>query len=471
MSMSNSAVIDAARGLLSQHARERRVFDKIARAIRPWNRQHIINQFGIDREKSSTVMYERQIQLAQDSQSLYLPLVLDTFAQSMKVDGYFTGQQDAAESWKHWQRNNMDARQTGITRAALQYGTSYAVVDQGIIGDQQKAPLITGVSPRNMTAYYGEARAWPGESGVSSEWPILALEIKGNRMRLFDEENVYYIGAQQAPQDAKDWVLNLWNNPQNLHMIEPRPHGAGVPPVVRFRDRWLLEGEEVAGIIEPLIALQNRIDRTSWEGAIAQYYSAFKQRYVIGWAPQDELQAIRMKASDTWFIDADAKVGQFNESDIRQYVEVKQASVRDLAAIAQVPAQSLGANAISNVSADGLAAMESAKDRKAAEIKTSLGESYEQMLRLCAHLDGNAEEAADFASEVKWADMTARSFAQTVDALGKLATMLGLPPEVLWEDIPGYTAEKIKRINKKTEELVNQTRNATDVEDTGITTG
>ena len=145
--------------------------------------------------------------------------------------------------------------------------------------------------------------------------------------------------------------------------------------------------------------------------------------------------------------------------------------MRDLAAIAQVPAQSLGANAISNVSADGLAAMESAKDRKAAEIKTSLGESYEQMLRLCAHLDGNAEEAADFASEVKWADMTARSFAQTVDALGKLATMLGLPPEVLWEDIPGYTAEKIKRINKKTEELVNQARNATDVEDTGITTG
>ena len=67
--------------------------------------------------------------------------------------------------------------------------------------------------------------------------------------------------------------------------------------------------------------------------------------------------------------------------------------------------------------------------------------------------------------------MTARSFAQTVDALGKLATMLGLPPEVLWEDIPGYTAEKIKRINKKTEELVNQARNATDVEDTGITTG
>ena len=217
---------------------------------------------------------------------------------------------------------------------------------------------------------------------------------------------------------------------------------------MRFRDRWLLEGEEVAGIIEPLIALQSRIDRTSWEAAVAQYYSAFKQRYVIGWAPADDVEGIRMRASDVWLIDADAKVGQFDETDIRQYVDVKQASIRDMAAIAQVPAQSLGANAISNVSADGLAAMESAKDRKSSEIRTSLGESYEQLLRLCAHLDGDQQEAADFASEVKWADMTARSFAQTVDALGKLATMLSIPPEILWEDIPGFTAEKIKRIKQ-----------------------
>ena len=44
---------------------------------------------------------------------------------------------------------------------------------------------------------------------------------------------------------------------------------------------------------------------------------------------------------------------------------------------------------------------------------------------------------------------TARSFAQTVDALGKLATMLGIPAEALLEDIPGFTEEKIQRILTK----------------------
>lgn len=449
MSMSHSQVLAAARGLLAQYARECQVFDRINSAMRPWSRQEIINRFGILKNKNANLMIDRQIQLARDSQTMYLPLVLDTFAQSMKVEDYFSGVDAGARAraWKHWQRNNLDARQTGITRAALQYGTSYAVVDQGVVGGNA-APLITGVSPRHMTAYYGEAYAWPGESGVASEWPILALEVKGNRMRLFDEEKIYYIGAIETPQEIKDWAAHPWNTAQNLQLIEARDHTAGVPPVVRFRDRWLLEGEEVAGIIEPLIALQSRIDRTSWEAAVAQYYSAFKQRYVVGWAPDDDAEGIRMRASDVWLIDADAKVGQFDETDIRQYVDVKQASIRDMAAIAQVPAQSLGANAISNVSADGLAAMESAKDRKSSEIRTSLGESYEQLLRLCAHLDGDQQEAADFASEVKWADMTARSFAQTVDALGKLATMLSIPPEILWEDIPGFTAEKIKRIKQ-----------------------
>src|SRR5690606_27875129 len=54
-------------------------------------------------------------------------------------------------------------------------------------------------------------------------------------------------------------------------------------------------------------------------------------------------------------------------------------------------------------------------------------------------------EAADFASEVKWQDMTARTFAQVVDGLGKLAQMLGVPFESLWEDIPGWTRSKVDR--------------------------
>jgi hypothetical protein len=48
-------------------------------------------------------------------------------------------------------------------------------------------------------------------------------------------------------------------------------------------------------------------------------------------------------------------------------------------------------------------------------------------------------------AQVVWRDTEARSLAQTVDALGKLVQMLGVPPEVLWEKIPGVTQTDVKR--------------------------
>ena len=38
----------------------------------------------------------------------------------------------------------------------------------------------------------------------------------------------------------------------------------GVCPVVRYRDRVLLDGEEQYGIIEPLLTIQARINETTW---------------------------------------------------------------------------------------------------------------------------------------------------------------------------------------------------------------
>lgn len=435
----------AVRNLLAQYGYEANRFDKIDKAMKPWSYEDAARRFGLDpRAKSS----QRQVDIALDSQALFLPLVLDTFAQSMKVDNFVTSKREKSPAWEHWQRNSMDAIQTGITRAALQYGTSYAVVDKGeLFGNP--APIISGVSPRNMVAYYGERYAWPGENGKSTEWPILALEIKDNRLRLFDEEHVYYFGAKEIPKYPSGWLDTPYNVGANLDFIEARPHGAGVVPVVRFRDRWMLGSQPQVGIIEPLISLQNRIDRTAYEMGVAQYYAAFKQRYIIGWMPKEEEASARMKASSTWFINENAsnvKIGQFDETDLTRYVESRAASARDLAAIAQVPPQALGLSAVSNISADGLASMEAAKDRKASELQTSLGESYEQLLRLCAYMVGDMDTANDYGAEIIWRDMSARSFAQTVDGLGKISQMLGVPGAMLLEDVPGFTAEKIERI-------------------------
>lgn len=379
------------------------------------------------------------MRLALKAEVNYLPLILDTFSQAMKVDGYYTtdaaGKLTAAgPAWKYWQRNRMDARQTGIHRTALKYGIAYASV---LPGDQ--GPVIRGYSPRKMTALYQEPEI--------DEWPIMALEVDGSMIRLFDEGQVYYLGAENKPRAS--YSLSGENDSlisANIQFLEARAHDAGVCPIVRYRDRMLLDGEEQLGIVEPLMTVQASVNETKYGRLVAQFFAAFKQRYVIGWVPESESEEMKAGAAEVWYFKDDTvKVDQFAETDLTRYIDAKNADVRDLAALAQAAPQSFGIDAIANISQETVAALEEGQHRKTDEITTSLGESHEQTLRLCSHLGGDEAGAADYASQVRWADRSARSFAQTVDGLGKLVTMLGIPQEIAWEKIPDWTDTDVQR--------------------------
>lgn len=447
--MNKLQAIDAARNLLQVREEERKRLDPLADAMKPWTTENAASKVFASTKTTSA---ETNKAIAARSQRNFLPLVLDVFSQGMKVDNYLaSATKDASPAWVWWQKNGFDARQTGVHRAALHYGTSYVVVLPSMApagAPKAEGAFMRGTSPREMTTLYGEPMEWtPGGGPVDSDWPIMALEVKGNQIRVYDEEQVHFIGAKRAPNvSGMGWKDPALQSADNFDYIEGRAHGVGVCPVVRFRDRMLLDGEEQFGIIEPILGIQSNIDQTVFEGNTAQYWAAFKQRYVMGWMPSDEREAFRQAVSETWFFkDDDVKVGQFVETDLKPFHESKAGAIRDLAATAQIPAHALGLDGISNISEATLAALETGKERKSSEIETSFGESWEQVLRTAAFIAGDMVSAQDFASEVLWRDQSARSFAQTVDGLGKLATMLGVPTEALWEDIPGWTRQKADR--------------------------
>lgn len=410
MALSPRDAVTAARSILEGPAQaEKSRLNRIATAMRP--RQDGYQVFIPPGSPPQLQM------LAQKSQTNYLPLIVKNLRQTMIVEGYRPARsQDNASPWTAWQANRMDARQAGIHHDGLTYGYGYAKV---LPGDPQ--PVITPVSPRRMTAMYADP--------TDDEWPMMALEVEGRHLRLYDAEQVYYLG-NEAPDGL----------PMELRYIEARGHGLGVCPIVRYRDRMLTDDSEQVGIIEPLIAIQQRIDETVFGLMVTQYFQAFIQRYVIGWTPTDEAEALKARASEMWtFEDQDVKVGQFEQADLTRYLESKDSAVGDMATISQVPKQNLGQGAVANMSAEALAAMEAQKDREVREVETSFGESHEQLFRLVARASGDENAAADVEAQVRWKDATARSLAQTVDALGKMAQMLGVPVEALWERIPDVT--------------------------------
>lgn len=379
-------------------------------------------------------------ELARRAETNYLPLLVKTFAQVIKMDGYFSASDEGAvDPWQWWQRNRMDSRQTGLTRSVLQYGVAYATVLRGTYGRGLPGPAISLYSPREMTALYQDPEA--------DEWPMLAVAVDGDAISLYDEELVYRFGVEPVTPGAPP-ALSVPYDAGRLTYITADAHDTGVCPVIRYRDRNLLGGEEQLGIVEPLMTIQERINETTFEMLVAQYFAAFKQRYVLGWVPKTEQEELKAGAARVWYLDqnpADVTIGELSATDMAGYIQSRSSAIRDFAAIGQIPAQALGVDGISNISDATLAGLEAAKNRESSEITTSLGESHEQLLRLCAHIDGNQAAADDYSSEARWRDFEARSYAQTIDGLGKLVTMLGLPPDIALEDVPGMTDQKLAR--------------------------
>lgn len=378
-------------------------------------------------------------ELAREAETNYLPLLVKTFGQVMKADGYISASDDgAADPWQWWLRNRMNARQTGLHRAVLAYGVAYATVLPGTYGRGEPGPAIGTYSPRQMTAAY---------ASDDDEWPMLAAYVDRKHVVLLDEEAEYRFGiedrlATSGPQPA----ASVQYGPGWLTYLETKAHNLGVTPVVRYLDRNLLAGEQSYGIVEPLIVINDRINELTFQEQVKHFMQAFRQRYLIGWVPKSEEARLRAGAGRMWYIDEDpdaVKIGELasDPTDLK----LREASIRDFAAIGQIPAQTMGIDGISNISDATLAGLEAAKNREVAEITTSVGESHEQMLRLAAYVAGNQAAADDYDAELRWQDFEARSYAAVIDGLGKLVTMLGLDPEIALEDVPGMTGQRLER--------------------------
>lgn len=359
--------------------------------------------------------------LAEMSRVNMLKFVVNSTTQVMYVDGFRSKTSSNQPSWETWQINRMDARQIAVHRAALSFGASYATV---LPGDPKA--VIRGSSPRTMTAVYGD----------DEDWPEYALELRrspkkdAQLYRLYDATSTFWV---EMTSDS--------DKPQ---VIKTETHGVGHVPVIRFLSA-IDEDGNIQGDVEPLIPIQDQINVTTFGLLVAQHYSAFRQRYIIGWTADSEAEALSASAKSLWTFDATARdeapmqVGEFNQTDLKGYIDSREASLRHLATISQTPAHELLGQLV-NLSAEALAQVEASFRRKVLERQIIFGESWEQTLELAARIDG---ETSDPMAEVRWRDTEARSLAQAADALGKLVQSLGVPPQALWEKIPNVTQTEV----------------------------
>jgi hypothetical protein len=420
----------------------------------------------------------------------FLPLIVSTISQNLHVDGYrptasaqtiddvtealaaahdaiSAGDHEQAASilaqartsqvasdqadddpgpWRFWTANRMGSRQHGLHRAVIKYGVAYVTVLPG-----DPVPVICPKSPRRMTALYAD--------DVDDEWPAYAVEettvnVPGGVrriVRVYDDQHVYTLTGRQNSEQ-------LWfpqeDDPLLLDGTQTvSEHGLGVCPVIRYAHEIDLDAEtDVSGVVEPLIPLQDQLNTITFDLLMAMQYGAFRQRWVTGMVVADEegnpVEPFRAGVDRLMVAeDATVKFGEFGQTDVTGFLKSAEATIQHMSTLTQLPPYYLLGQTV-NLSADALTASRDALDRQVEELQGVLDEPYKQTMQLAAKAAGDVVNAGDDTAVIVWRDTGGRNYAATVDALGKLTQMLGVPATELWEKVPGVTADDVARWRK-----------------------
>ena len=423
--LTNAQALDTANGVLGSARDEMSRLDRVAEYLHGTYHPKVY----MPRRPLNRAVQSEYAGIVARSRVPVLSLVVDSLAQNLYVDGYRPERSATnSPSWSHWQSNQMDAEQARIHRAAIAFGAAYLVVLPG-----DPVPVWRPVSPRRMSAVYNDR--------LNDEWPMYALEAwqewsrDGNgtaRFRLYDDEAVYEFEGSRG---------------QAAELTGVEMHNTGFCPVVRYAGDMDLDGN-VVGEIEPLIPLQDQLDASTFNIEMAQQYAVHRQRWSTGLAiPEDDagnaVEPFQAAIDRLWMAeDPDVKFGEFGQTQIKEWLDAREATLRHIAIKSQTPPGSLLGTMI-NLSAEALAAAEAPQQRRVGSYKSSFGEAHEQAFRLDALQSGDEAGFADESAQVVWRDTESRSLAQVADALGKLAVSLGIPVRGLWEKIPGVTDQDL----------------------------
>ncbi len=411
--------------------------------------------------------------LAERAKTNVMPLLTGAPAQALYVDDFRPGNRSltaAGSSYEmeHWQWSRMDARQSAIYRAAFKFGHSFTLTEK-VKGRARTKSL----SALNTAALY--------EDPANDETPLYAIvitseprkaddEIRPGKARLFDGTYEYEVSFKSL------------TDPDSVQVGKGKAHGASECPVTRFVCHLDTEGR-TTGLVEPMIAVQNRINQTVFDLLVAQTYASFKVRWVTGMAPPLLMQGVDAEGNYTkveseivdyvpvrddagnarpapmdhnarrflFAEDENVKFGSLDETPLGGFIESIDMSFRHMAALSQTPPHHL-LGQIANLSAEALLAAETAFSRMVEEFRKGFGEAWERVFRLAAEIDENELASEDYQGETLWRDMEQRSLAQAADALGKIREQLQVPRRGLWARIPGVTRTELDQWEDMAEE-------------------
>lgn len=376
----------------------------------------------------------------------YMPLVVDSAAERLRVQGFRFGKEaDADEqAWEIWQANGLDAQANMVHTEAIKLGEAYWLVEPNgskipTITCEHPSQVIVACSPGNRRNRLAALKKWIDDDGY----------VYAN---LYLPRRVY----KQKSQQKLSHYGGVAGGRINWQSIDEIDNSLGVVPMIPMPNNPSMLRGGKSDLAGGPISLQDALEKTVVDLLIGAEYHGLPQRAMLGVEPPRDpvtgqvISDAKMQKQRLWYFNSkDAKAHEFSQADLQGLRDSADGFIGDLAAQTRIPIYYFRPQAISNISAETLIGLDAGLVSKTNDKKDPFGEGHEEMTRVSFKAMGDEEKANAVSAETIWADTESRSQAQVADSLTKLAT-IGVPQEVLWERY-GFSPQEIDRMKSMQE--------------------
>jgi hypothetical protein len=347
------------------------------------------------------------------------------------------------DAWAFWQRNELDAWAAVHHTNTLATAYGYVLVWPG-----ERAPLITVEDSEQCIVAYEPGSHTRRAAGLKcwiDEWDEHQIAY------VYLPDAIYKFRSEKPVKGGGKIRFVPWS-PDD----EPWPlaNPLGVVPLVEFRNDPTLKGNLGRSEISRVMPLQNAGNMLFMNMMVAAEFSAFRQKYVLGWTPEinpesGEPSEAQIKAAVSrlmTFESKDVEVGEFSETNLKNYVEAIEMAVHHIAAQSRTPRHYFFQTGQSP-SGDAIKSAETGLVAKVKERALHFGERWEEVFRLGFAAMGDKRQNVHDA-QLLWEDPEYRTEGERTDAVIK-KFQAGL---ITWRqalDDAGYTPQQIARMESE----------------------
>jgi len=336
-----------------------------------------------------------------------------------------------------WQLNDMELKSQEVYRESLKCGDSYVIVwpdDQMFpaIFPQESWQCEVQYDPNNPKTILRALKIWYDD-----------LEDR-LRMNVYTETQIVkYITRDKVEGYIPD-------SPGNWRVFGTVPNIYGTVPVFHFPNRT----PHKLGISElrDAIAIQDGLNKSVMDMMIAMEFASYKQRYIIGLdveidpetgEPKDNFArnygADRMMAIP----DPDSKVGQFDATDLGQFLRVQDKFWASAARVTGTPLHYFFITSGDFPSGEAMKSAEARFVKKIEDRQILFGQKWEQVMKFALLIEG-PPAGEDVEVEPVWEDATSRSDAEIADTAVKKKAV-GVSRSQILKEL-GYDDDTISRM-------------------------